>query len=288
MKNHGSAVQDNAEVPILCDPNSPNLMILSPHVFQFKCNWFVSHAPIDKYMAWQIMAPWHRTIHVTNHYLANDDHHWSHELPWLFNPLNIILINPMLPLFQMWTIEFSLLVVKQGWGQIRFIKYKYKYKNLDFSNTNTNILFNIDSNTNTNADTSIQIQMQIQIRSTKYIFRNCSDPKQGNSMNPKIYAHGLCFLMFRWHLKLINPFAFQEISLALEQLGEEGGRGTRVLERDAKCHPLTRNAIKGQKGGWNYTFLQIFTKNRCRNTIFLFFLKYKGQNYSKFSRDLKK
>ena len=36
MKNHGGAVQDNAEtlseVPILCDPNSPNL-ILSPQNF---------------------------------------------------------------------------------------------------------------------------------------------------------------------------------------------------------------------------------------------------------------
>ena len=64
MKNHGSAVQDNAEVPILCDPNSPNLMILSPHVFRFKCSWFVSHTPIDKYMAWQIMA-WHHTCEKT-------------------------------------------------------------------------------------------------------------------------------------------------------------------------------------------------------------------------------
>ena len=31
MKNHGGAVQDNAEtlseVPILCDPNSPNLTL---------------------------------------------------------------------------------------------------------------------------------------------------------------------------------------------------------------------------------------------------------------------
>ena len=31
MKNHGGAVQDNAEtlseVPILCDPNSPNLIL---------------------------------------------------------------------------------------------------------------------------------------------------------------------------------------------------------------------------------------------------------------------
>ena len=28
---------------------------------------------------------WLGTIHVTNHYLANDDHHWSHELLWSFN-----------------------------------------------------------------------------------------------------------------------------------------------------------------------------------------------------------
>ena len=71
------------------------------------------------------------------------------------------------------------LVNHQGWGQIRFIKYKYKYKNLDFSNTNTNtnILLNFVSNTNTNTNTLIQIQIQIQIRSTKYICRNCSDPK---------------------------------------------------------------------------------------------------------------
>ena len=31
MKNHGGAVQDNAEtlseVPVLCDPNSPNLIL---------------------------------------------------------------------------------------------------------------------------------------------------------------------------------------------------------------------------------------------------------------------
>ena len=42
---------------------------------------------------------------------------------------------------------------------------------------------------------------------------------------PDPYAHGLCFLMFRWHLKIINPFAFQQISLAQEQLGgkREGG-----------------------------------------------------------------
>ena len=91
--------------------------------------------------------------------------------------------------------------LSQGWGQIRFIKYKYK--NLDFSNTNTNILFNFHSNTNT------LIQIQIQIHSTKYICRNCSDPKWDNSMNPKIYAHGLCFLMFRWHLKL-TPLHFRK------------------------------------------------------------------------------
>ena len=70
---------------------------------------------------------------------------------------------------------------KQGWGQIRFIKYKYKYKykNLDFSNTNTNtnILLKFDSNTNTNTNTLIQIQ--IQIRSTKYICRKLFGSKIG-------------------------------------------------------------------------------------------------------------
>ena len=98
----------------------------------------------------------------------------------------------------------------QGWGQISFIKYKYKYKykykNLDFSNTNTNtnILLKFDSNTNTNTDTSIQIQIQIQIRSTKYIYRKLFGSNIGQfykSQDPKISAHGLCFLlMFRWHL----------------------------------------------------------------------------------------
>ena len=46
--------------------------------------------------------------------------------------------------------------------------------------------------------------------------------------------------MFGWHLKLINPFAFQEISLALEQLGGKREGGVLwVLDRDAQYHPLT-------------------------------------------------
>ena len=87
-----------------------------------------------------------------------------------------------------------LMTLQQGWGQIRFIKYKYKYKNLDFSNTNTNILLKFDSNTNTLIQ--IQIQIQIQIRLQPNISaENCSDPNSGNSINPKIYTHGLCFLL---------------------------------------------------------------------------------------------
>ena len=42
MKNHGGAVQDNAEtlseVPILCDPNSPNL-ILELEFWNWDWNW---------------------------------------------------------------------------------------------------------------------------------------------------------------------------------------------------------------------------------------------------------
>ena len=66
-------------------------------------------------------------------------------------PIIYILVNSLWPC-ELWS--------RQGWGQIRFIKYKYKYKNLDFSNTNTNIFFNFDSNTNTNTNTSIQIEIQ--------------------------------------------------------------------------------------------------------------------------------
>ena len=85
----------------------------------------------------------------------------------------------------------------QGWGQIRLIKYKYKYKykNLDFQ---IQIQIQIFSST--------LIQIQIQIHRFKYKYKyvqpntsaeTVQDPKQGNSINPKIYAHGLCFLMFR-------------------------------------------------------------------------------------------
>ena len=82
---------------------------------------------------------------------------------------------------------------------------------------------------------------------------------------------GLCFPMFRWHLKFF-PFAFQEISLALVWSNwGVGGWGTRLLDRYAQCRLLTRNTIKGQKGVHNYTFSQIFTKNRGWNTTFPIF-----------------
>ena len=51
--------------------------------------------------------------------------------------------------------------IKQGWGQIRFIKYKYKYIFCGVSNTNTNTPAKIWSNTNTNTNTAHQIQIQI-------------------------------------------------------------------------------------------------------------------------------
>ena len=53
---------------------------------------------------------------------------------------------------------------RQGWGQIRFIKYKYKYKYNFFrdSNTNTNTITKIWSNANTNTVHQIQIQIHIE------------------------------------------------------------------------------------------------------------------------------
>ena len=52
----------------------------------------------------------------------------------------------------------------------------------------------------------------------------------------------------------VYPIAFQEIPLALEQLGEVGvggggggGGGAQLLDRDAQFLPLTRNALKGQE-----------------------------------------
>ena len=59
-------------------------------------------------------------------------------------------------------------LVRQGWGQIRFIKYKYKYKYSFFrvsnTNTNTNTPTKIWSNTNTNTNTCTAHQIQIQIQ----------------------------------------------------------------------------------------------------------------------------
>ena len=63
---------------------------------------------------------------------------------------------------------------------------------------------------------SILIQIQIQIYGFKYKYKYVQPvylPKlfrsKGNSMNPKIYANGLCFLIYRLHLKL-TPLHFRK------------------------------------------------------------------------------
>ena len=167
----------------------------------------------------------------------------------------------------------------QGWGQIRFIKYKYKYKNLDFSNTNTNILLKFDSNTNTN--TSIQIQ--IQIRSTKYICRKLFGSKIGQFYKSQDICSWSVFPPNVW-----VTFAFQEISLALKQLGGVGG-GTWLWDRNAQYRPLTRNAIKGQKGESALYISPNFYKKRfeIRHSL-IFFLKYQSRNYTNFPETWKK
>ena len=83
-----------------------------------------------------------------------------------------------------------------------WFKYKYKYKY-------------IDSNTNTNTFNQIYLPKLCRSKIGQFY----------ESQDIYIYAHGLCFLMFRWHLKIINPFAVKQISLTLEQLGGRGREG---------------------------------------------------------------
>ena len=148
------------------------------------------------------------------------------------------------------------------------------------------------SNTNTNTNTkiwifqiqiqiccSILIQIQIQIHRFKYKYKykygqqiylpKLFRSKIGQFYEPKIYAHGLCFLMFRWRLKL-TPLHFRKFHWQC----------TRLLDRDAQywigmlstIHWLETLCYKGpKKRVESIHFSKFFQKNRSRNKKFLIF-----------------
>ena len=119
------------------------------------------------------------------------------------------------------------------------------------------------------------IQIKIQIHRFKYKYNYVQPNKsaktvpiqnRGNSINPKIYAHGVCFLMFRWHLKFTPLHWFQEIPLALEQLGRR--EGYTVVGLGYSIRSLTRNA---RVETIHFAKLK---KNRGRNTTFPHFFSF--------------
>ena len=129
------------------------------------------------------------------------------------------------------TIWFCTRLVTESHCRRAGVKYVLSNTN---TNTNTKIwIFQIQIQIQIFCSTLIQIQIQIHRFKYKYKYKyvqpnisakTVQTQNRGNSINPKIYAHGLCFLMFRWHLKF-TPFhysLFQNFLLALEQLGGWG------------------------------------------------------------------